>query len=85
MHDYANAKTASTCADQQVNKGQSPGGCEGRAVDSYYRPSPAEEAQKAAQYHAEAALKQQMAAAFFNANPAFSEFISLVRQGVIGI
>lgn len=50
-----------------------------------YRPSPAEEASKRQHYHLEEAQKAARAAEFFQANPAFSEFITLIRSGVIGI
>jgi len=48
-----------------------------------YRPSPTEQAEKNAAYHADQAFKAQSAAAFFRQNPAFDEFIRHIRAGVI--
>jgi len=46
-------------------------------------PSPSEQADKAAAHHAEQHQKASEAAAFFRNNPAFDEFIKLVRKGSI--
>lgn len=43
----------------------------------------ADEQEKSALYHQDEANKAKMAAAFFRTNPAFEEFIKLIRQGVI--
>ncbi|MGC1784154.1 MAG: hypothetical protein WA708_16650 [Acidobacteriaceae bacterium] len=44
-----------------------------------------EQAEKNVGYHRDQADKQDRAAAFFRENPAFDEFIQLIRSGVIGI
>ena len=50
------------------------------AQTSEYRPSPAEEAEKRTHYHYEEAEKASRAAHFLRENPAFSEFINLIRR-----
>jgi len=55
------------------------------AQTSEYRPSPAEEAEKRTHYHYEEAEKASRGAAFLRDNPAFSEFINLIRRGCIQI
>jgi hypothetical protein len=47
------------------------------------RPSLREDAEKNVGYHREQADKQDRAVAFFRENPAFDQFIQLVREGVI--
>ena len=49
----------------------------------YSRPTLQEEAEKQAIHHSEMANKCAQAAAFLSANPAFDEFVRLVRAGVI--
>lgn len=71
-NDYDNAK----CADP---RGATVG------VNQKLRSTPAEDAKKSANYHYEQADKHARAAAFFASNPQFSEFIELIRAGVIGI
>lgn len=57
----------------------------GMAPDSYRRPSLREEAEKSVGYHREQADKHDRAVAFFRENPAFDEFIQLIRSGAIQI
>ena len=52
-------------------------------IGSYRRPTLQEEAEKQAIHHSEMANKCAQAAAFLSANPAFDEFVRLVRAGVI--
>ena len=52
-------------------------------VGYYRRPTLQEEAEKQAIHHSEMANKCAQAAAFLSANPAFDEFVRLVRAGVI--
>jgi hypothetical protein len=56
------------------------GGCTQEA-----RPSMRSEAEQQVGYHRERADKADRAAAFFRENPAFDEFIQLIRAGVIQI
>ena len=49
----------------------------------YGRPTLQEEAEKQAIHHSSMANKCAQAAAFLSANPAFDEFVRLVRAGVI--
>lgn len=49
------------------------------------RSSPTEQAEKNFANHSEQAMKSQMAAVFLRANPAFDEFIQLIRSGAIQI
>jgi hypothetical protein len=49
------------------------------------RPSLREEAEKNVGYHREQAEKHDQAAAFFRENPAFDEFIRLIRSGAIQV
>lgn len=42
-----------------------------------------EQAEKQVGYHREQADRQDRAAAFFRENPAFDEFVQLIRRGVI--
>jgi hypothetical protein len=44
-----------------------------------------EEAEQQSAFHADRAAKQERAAAFFSENPAFDEFISLIRSGAVQI
>jgi len=55
----------------------------GRTQCESERTSMAEEAYKQADYHADVANKALAAATFFRANPAFEEFIRLIRTGAI--
>ena len=50
-----------------------------------YRPSPADEAARNAVYHSEQSMKHSRAADFFQTNPAFSDFVELIRSGAIQI
>ena len=61
------------------------GGLDAQKSTRAYRPSLAEESAKSEQYHAAEGLKASMAAAFLSANPAFDEFIQLIRAGAIHI
>lgn len=51
--------------------------------EKYRTPSMRETAEKAVGHHREQAEKCDRAAAFFRENPAFDEFIQLVRSGII--
>ena len=54
------------------------------ATESPYRPSTLrEEAEKKIGYHREQADRHDRAVAFLRENPAFDEFVRLVRDGVI--
>lgn len=55
--------------------------CVGQAP--YQPPTLREEAQKSVGYHREQADKADRAIAFLRENPAFDEFVRLVRAGVI--
>lgn len=48
-----------------------------------YRPSARDEAEKASFYHADLAQKASQAADFLRENPAFNEFVRLLRSGAI--
>jgi hypothetical protein len=48
-------------------------------------PTQREQAEKNVGFHREQADKADRAAAFFRENPAFDEFIQLIRSGVIGL
>ena len=50
---------------------------------TYRPPTMQEQAEKAADHHAEQHGKQRAAANFFAAHPEFDQFIQLVRQGAI--
>lgn len=54
-------------------------------LGEYRRPSLREESEKHADLHRKEADKRERAAAFFRDNPAFDEFIQLIRSGVISI
>lgn len=61
-------------------------GLAGKALDTRngeYRPSAREEAEKASYFHAEKAQKASQAADFLRENPAFNEFVRLLRVGAI--
>ena len=49
------------------------------------RPTLCEEAEKQSAYHHEKAAKHDQAVVFLRENPAFDEFIRLIRAGAIGI
>lgn len=57
----------------------------GIPVEPYRRPSLREEAEKNVGYHRDQADKHDRAVAFFRDNPAFDEFIQLIRSGAIQI
>jgi hypothetical protein len=50
---------------------------------SSIRPTMADEAEKQSGYHSDLATKAARACMFFRANPAFEEFIRLIRSGAI--
>jgi len=52
---------------------------------AYQPPTLREEAEKLVGHHREQANKHDLAAAFFRENPAFDEFIRLIRSGAIRI
>lgn len=55
----------------------------GEARSPYHPPTMREQAEKQIGYHREQADKLDRTAAFFRENPAFDEFIQLVRVGAI--
>ena len=65
--------------------GQSAGCTAGCAGLDYRVPSQREQAEKNMAHHYEQAQKSSEAANFFRENPAFDEFIRLIRAGVIQI
>lgn len=76
--------------EDQVNAKLRAAGLAGQAttagccVNEAYKPATlCEQAEKSAAYHQEMAEKQYRAAVFLRDNPAFDEFVRLVRQGVI--
>lgn len=83
MCDYAQESNAKTTAytDSQLRglgsvQGYSP----------HARPNtPREEAEKTVAYMQQEVINKQQAVAFLNANPAFDEFIMLIRKGIISI
>jgi hypothetical protein len=85
MNSETNAKIAAAqnaeCVampDPRYGRGM---GCD--TQNAYPRPSMREQAEKAVGHHREQADKFDRAAAFFRDNPAFDEFIQLVRSGAI--
>jgi hypothetical protein len=87
MCDYDNAKMASPGimglrSDIPAEQGYAVGCQETKA---YRPPTLADEQEKSASHHFEQASKAQQAAAFLRLNPAFDEFIRLIRKGVIQI
>jgi hypothetical protein len=57
--------------------------CLNKAQTPYRPPSMREQAEKSVGYHRSEAEKHDRALAFFRENPAFDEFIQLVRSGAI--
>ncbi len=78
MHEAQNGSAVNQDCCTDAPCGQAVAG-----IGSYRRPTLQEEAEKQAIYHSEMANKSAKAAAFLSANPAFDEFIRLVRSGVI--
>jgi hypothetical protein len=72
----AEANNQDCCTEAQC--GQAVAG-----IGYYRRPTLQEEAEKQAIHHSKMANKCAQAAAFLSANPAFDEFVRLVRAGVI--
>jgi hypothetical protein len=66
---------------QQVNYGDTCG--KASPADHPHAFSMRHQAEKQVGYHREQADRNDRAAAFFRENPAFDEFIQLVRQGII--
>lgn len=60
-------------------------GCCAQQTTSPYRPTIREEHEKSFAHHNEQLNKHERAIAFFRENPAFDEFVRLIRQGVIQI
>lgn len=58
---------------------------QGTAPDSYYRPSALEEMEKQAARNAEELQLKSRGINFLRDNPAFNEFITLIRTGSISI
>lgn len=87
MNDYEVAQmNAKLAAQEQIGKATSaPKNYDGDTcgVMAGPRPSMSSEAEKKVGYHREQADKHDRAAAFFRENPAFDEFIQLVRSGAI--
>ena len=82
----ANLKAQQQCKGDAscANQAQTGVPVQGLAGGFYQRPSTLqEEAEKNAAYHYEMANKSAQAAAFLSSNPAFDEFVRLVRAGVI--
>jgi hypothetical protein len=55
----------------------------GECATPYRRPSLREQAEKSVGYHRDMADKNDRAVAFLRENPAFDQFVQLVREGVI--
>ncbi len=58
---------------------------QGNLAGAEWRPSPAEQAEKNYIHHSEQAAKASTAYTFLRQNPAFDEFIKLIRSGAIQI
>jgi hypothetical protein len=76
-----NAKTAAQCGETPARNYDTCGIMAGKAA--YKPPSLREQAEKSVGYHRSEADKHDRAVAFFRENPAFDEFIQLVRSGAI--
>lgn len=68
-NDYENAKMADACQN----------------MAAYRPPTLREQAEKSVAYHSDQAQKHNAAAAFFRDNPAFEEFVQLLRSGAFQI
>ena len=80
---YSNLQQQATCAPAEPYPDTQCGTVAvGKAVNPY---SLQEEASRRAQNHYEQAGKAQSAAVFFANNPAFEDFIRLIRSGAIQI
>jgi hypothetical protein len=87
--NYQNVQTAkqaqtlrSDIPAQGANYGETPSP---EYPPAYRPPSNREQAEKQVGYHREQADRHDRAAAFFRDNPAFDEFIQLIRAGAIQI
>ena len=93
MHglDFENAKRDIRAAQEKAyyavdpRNGEAPTEPGPQEKCGVYDPSLRAEAEKRFSYHAEEAAKQDKAAAFFRENPAFDQFIRLIRSGAIQI
>jgi hypothetical protein len=89
MHpeEYANLKASQTAQGAiggcDVRPQTNYDNCLNQAQAVYKPPSLREQAEKNVGYHRAEADKHDRAAAFFRENPAFEEFIQLVRSGAI--
>ncbi len=77
---YDQAQTPATLAGPHPS-----GGLSGGDACGVYDPSLRAEAEQRVGYHRSQAEKHDQAAAFFRENPAFDQFIRLIRSGAIQI
>ena len=81
---YSDEVNAKIQAQNACTPASNLGGC-GAATTSRKPLSLRQEAEKNVGYHREQADKHDRAAAFFRENPAFDQFIQLLRSGAIQI